>query len=55
MKIIMSSGPAVGDAHGCPFRHSDVDQLAHKLRAYGVPSTGIQEVGMGMENTSLWH
>ena len=37
MKIIMSSAPAAGDAHGCPFRHSDIDTLRMRMHSYKVP------------------
>jgi DNA primase large subunit len=43
MKIIMSSvGP--DDAHGCPFRHSDLLHLKQQLLAWNVPVAGINEV-----------
>jgi DNA primase large subunit len=43
IKIIMST---VGhdDAHGCPFRHSDLPHLKQQLLAWNVPVTGINEV-----------
>ncbi|XP_021940458.1 DNA primase large subunit-like isoform X2 [Zootermopsis nevadensis] len=43
LKIIMSSvGP--DDAHGCPFRHSDLSHLKQQLLAWNVPVAGINEV-----------
>lgn len=43
MKIIMSSvGP--DDAHGCPFRHSDLSHLKQQLLAWNVPVAGVSEV-----------
>jgi len=44
MKIIMSSAPAAGDAHGCPFRHSDQDTLRLRMHAYKVPPKAITEI-----------
>lgn len=39
MKIIFSSvGP--GDAHGCPFKHSDVSSLRQQLLSYNIPVAG---------------
>ncbi|XP_048758836.1 DNA primase large subunit-like [Ostrea edulis] len=35
-KIIMSNAPGPGDNHGCPFRHTDADLLAQKLRLQGI-------------------
>ena len=47
MKIIMSSAPATGDAHGCPFRHFDPGNLELQMMQYKVPKKGIKEV-LGM-------
>jgi DNA primase large subunit len=44
MKIIMSSAPATGDAHGCPFRHFDPGNLELQMMQYKVPKKGIKEV-----------
>jgi DNA primase large subunit len=43
MKIIMSS---VGhdDAHGCPFRHSDLPHLKQQLLEWNIPVAEINEV-----------
>jgi len=43
MKII-TSAPATGDYHGCPFRHFDSDQLTGTLRKNGVSSGNIAEL-----------
>ena len=44
MKIIMSSAPAAGDAHGCPFRHSDQDTLRVRMHAYKLAPKAITEI-----------
>ncbi|GFG28496.1 hypothetical protein Cfor_07341 [Coptotermes formosanus] len=43
MKIIMSNvGP--DEAHGCPFKHSDLSHLKQQLLAWNVPVAGINKV-----------
>ncbi|CAH1774494.1 unnamed protein product [Owenia fusiformis] len=44
MKIIMSNAPAAGDAHGCPFKHSDIDMLRQRLQNLRVNKDGIDEI-----------
>mmetsp|Transcript_3262 Transcript_3262/g.7999 ORF Transcript_3262/g.7999 Transcript_3262/m.7999 type:complete len:523 (+) Transcript_3262:26-1594(+) len=44
MKIIMSNPPGTGDAHGCPFRHFDEDQLKLRMMQFKVPPQGISEI-----------
>jgi DNA primase large subunit len=51
MKIIMSN-MAHDDAHGCPFRHSDLPHLKQQLLAWNVPVSGINEV---VERVSQGH
>ncbi|PNF32166.1 DNA primase large subunit [Cryptotermes secundus] len=43
IKIIMSN-VGHGDAHGCPFRHSDLPHLKQQLLAWKLPVAGINEV-----------
>jgi len=43
MKII-SSQPGVGDHHGCPFRHSDEDQLMALLKSRGIDREGQDQI-----------
>ena len=49
MKII-SSAPASGDHHGCPFRHFNSDQLAAKLRKNGLSNGAIGEIQTLIKN-----
>eukprot|EP01147_Barroeca_monosierra_P010010 gene10010-2184_t len=44
MKIIMGSAPSSGDAHGCPFKHYNEQNLKTKLLSYKVPTDGIHEI-----------
>lgn len=44
MKIITSNVPSAGDAHGCPFRHSDSENLERKLTAWKIPKVQIKEI-----------
>ncbi|XP_035665558.1 DNA primase large subunit-like [Branchiostoma floridae] len=44
MKVIMTNAPAVGDHHGCPFRHTDPELLNQRLQGYRVNTTGVQEI-----------
>ncbi|ESO06820.1 hypothetical protein HELRODRAFT_76894 [Helobdella robusta] len=44
MKIITTNQPGVGDHHGCPFRHSDVDVLRQKLKLMMISSDGVNEI-----------
>ncbi|EGD72835.1 DNA primase large subunit [Salpingoeca rosetta] len=44
MKIIMGSAPSTGDAHGCPFKHYNEQNLKTKLMAYKVPTATIHEI-----------
>lgn len=41
---IISSAPAAGDHHGCPFRHFDSEQLTAVLRSNKVSSGNIAEL-----------
>jgi DNA primase large subunit len=51
MKIITSS-MGHDDAHGCPFRHSDLPHLKQQLLAWNIPVTGINTVA---ESVSQGH
>ncbi|KAK3090826.1 hypothetical protein FSP39_014955, partial [Pinctada imbricata] len=42
-KIIMSNAPGTGDNHGCPFRHTDVDLLAQKLRLANIGKDHVEK------------
>ncbi|EDQ88653.1 uncharacterized protein MONBRDRAFT_32834 [Monosiga brevicollis MX1] len=44
MRIIMGEQPGTGDAHGCPFRHYNAENLRVKLHSYGVPTNSISEI-----------
>ncbi|RUS79036.1 hypothetical protein EGW08_013193 [Elysia chlorotica] len=44
MKIIMNNPPAVGDAHGCPFRHFDTDFLKQRISSNGVSKDGVETI-----------
>ncbi|KAK2181133.1 hypothetical protein NP493_409g01000 [Ridgeia piscesae] len=44
VKIITTNAPAVGDYHGCPFRHVDVAILRQKLQAKRIPESGVNEI-----------
>jgi DNA primase large subunit len=51
MKIIMSS-MGQDDAHGCPFRHSDLPHLKQQLLAWNIPVAEINKVA---ESVSQGH
>ncbi|KAH9504634.1 DNA primase large subunit [Bulinus truncatus] len=44
MKIIMNNQPAVGDSHGCPFRHFEADFLKQRLSSYGISKDGMDVI-----------
>lgn len=44
MKIITSSSPGPGDAHGCPFKHSDAGTLKQRLMDLRISSSGITDI-----------
>ncbi|BFZ00072.1 hypothetical protein BsWGS_03111 [Bradybaena similaris] len=44
MKIIMNNPPAVGDSHGCPFRHFDTEFLKQRISSFGLPKDGVDVV-----------
>lgn len=50
MKIIMSSAPAAGDAHGCPFRHSDIDTLRMRMHSYKISPAAINDISGLVQN-----
>ncbi|KAJ8306542.1 hypothetical protein KUTeg_017087 [Tegillarca granosa] len=44
VKIIMSNPPGPGDFHGCPFKHTDPDLLAQKLRSMSLSKDAVDSV-----------
>ncbi|XP_060572959.1 DNA primase large subunit-like [Ruditapes philippinarum] len=44
MKIIMSNAPGPGDAHGCPFKHTDMDLLKQKLKNMAVGDSYLEKI-----------
>jgi len=44
MKIIMNNTPAVGDAHGCPFRHFESEFLKQRMSNNGLNKDGVEQV-----------
>ncbi|KAK7501096.1 hypothetical protein BaRGS_00007581 [Batillaria attramentaria] len=44
LKIITTNAPAVGDFHGCPFKHSDADLLRQKVAGLGIARDGVDQV-----------
>ncbi|KAK0069423.1 DNA primase large subunit [Biomphalaria pfeifferi] len=44
MKIIMNNPPAMGDAHGCPFKHFEAEFLRQRLSSLGVSKDGVDVV-----------
>ncbi|GAV02409.1 hypothetical protein RvY_12979 [Ramazzottius varieornatus] len=44
IKIITGNPPGPDDHHGCPFRHFNPSLLQQRLKSYGVPPKGVEEV-----------
>src|SRR5690606_9430906 len=43
-KIQNENAPGAGDAHGCPFKHFDVNNLTNMLRKYQISEENITEM-----------
>lgn len=50
-KIIMSNTPGPGDFHGCPFKHSEIDMLAQKLRSQHISKDNIEKIVKNVKGT----
>ncbi|XP_045160511.2 DNA primase large subunit-like [Mercenaria mercenaria] len=44
MKIIVSNAPGPGDAHGCPFKHTDMDLLKQKLKNMSIGDSYLDKI-----------